>query len=89
MKTTEIESLIDSVKKLTEEVSELRQSKKESSTEELLTRQEVARFLKIDLTTLHHWTKSGILKKYGIGKRVYYKKSEIYEAIVELETLKS
>lgn len=84
----EIKSLIDLVKKLTVEVSELRKNQINQLEDELLTRQEVAKLLKIDLSTLHHWTKSGILTKYGIGKRVYYKKIEIKKAIVELETLK-
>ncbi|NND10098.1 MAG: helix-turn-helix domain-containing protein, partial [Flavobacteriaceae bacterium] len=43
---------------------------------------EVARMLKIDLSTLHLWCKEGKLKKYGIGKRVYFKRSEIEEALV-------
>jgi len=89
MNKTEIQSLFDLVNKLTEDVSELRKNQINQLEDELLTRQEVANLLKIDLSTLHHWTKSGILTKYGIGKRVYYKKSEINEAIVELETLKS
>jgi len=55
--------------------------------EELMTRQEVANFFKIDLSTLHHWTKGGKLKSYGIGKRVYYKKSEIHNALVQIEPL--
>ncbi|MBT8269513.1 MAG: helix-turn-helix domain-containing protein, partial [Bacteroidia bacterium] len=50
--------------------------------EDLLSRQEVARMLKIDLSTLHLWCKVGKLKKYGIGKRVYFKRSEIEEALV-------
>ncbi len=89
MNKTEIQSLFDLVNKLTEDVSELRKNQISQLEDELLTRQEVANLLKIDLSTLHHWTKSGILIKYGIGKRVYYKKSEVNKAIVELETLKS
>ena len=89
MEKNEIRSLIDSVNKLTREVSELRKNQINQLEDELLTRQEVANLLKIDLSTLHHWTKSGILTKYGIGKRVYYKKNEVNNAIVELQTLGS
>lgn len=49
-----------------------------------LTRSEVAELLKIDLSTLHNWTKKGKLKAYGIGNRVYYKRDELYESIVPL-----
>lgn len=51
---------------------------------EYLTRNEVAKMLKIDLSTVHNWSKSGKLKPYGIGNRVYYKRKEVENAIVEL-----
>lgn len=49
-----------------------------------LTRAEVAELLKIDLSTLHNWTKKGKVKAYGIGNRVYYKRDELYESIIPL-----
>ncbi|NNK76667.1 MAG: helix-turn-helix domain-containing protein [Maribacter sp.] len=91
VENTTREDLITEVRELfKEEVqalkSELQQRYPERSThpswEELLSRQEVARMLKIDLSTLHLWCKEGKLKKYGIGKRVYFKRSEIEAALV-------
>lgn len=52
--------------------------------DELMTRQEVMAFLKIDLSTIHRWTKKGYLIKHGIGNRVYYKRSEIEGSIIQL-----
>ena len=52
---------------------------------EYLTRVEVAEMLKIDLSSVHNWTKKGILTSYQIGGRVYYKRLEIENAIVELK----
>lgn len=52
--------------------------------EELLTRTETAELLKINLTTLWSWSKKGKLKSYGIGNRIYYKRSEIETALVEI-----
>lgn len=52
---------------------------------EYLTRAEVAEMLKIDLSSVHNWTKKGILISYQIGGRVYYKRKEIESAIVELK----
>lgn len=52
---------------------------------EYLTRQETAEFLKVDLSTIHNYTKQGKLKAYGIGHRVYYKRKEVESAIVELK----
>ena len=69
------------------EVSELRRTTPNLSSDELMTRQEVANFLKIDLSTLHHWTKNGKLKSYGLGKRVYFKRSEINDALLKLQPL--
>lgn len=39
--------------------------------EELLTRKEAANLLKIDTSTLWHWTKKGKLPSYEIGNRVF------------------
>ena len=52
---------------------------------EYLTRNEVAEMLKIDLSTVHNWTKKGILQSYQIGGRVYYKRNEVEDAIVKLK----
>ncbi|RKN83348.1 helix-turn-helix domain-containing protein [Ulvibacterium marinum] len=48
---------------------------------ELLTRSETCELLKIDSSTLWHWTNSGKVKAHGIGSRRYYKKSELLEAL--------
>lgn len=54
------------------------------SDDELLTRTETAKILKVELTTLWSWTKKGKITAYGIGNRVYYKKGEIMKALVIL-----
>ena len=51
---------------------------------EYLTRNEVAKMLHIDLSTLHNWVKSRKLKAHGISGRVYFKRSEIEAAIQPL-----
>lgn len=50
-----------------------------------LTRNEVAEMLHIDLSTVYNWTKKGKLLSYGIGGRVYYKREEVDNAIIELK----
>lgn len=47
-----------------------------------MTRDEVAKMLQIDLSTLYHWVKKGKLSKYGIGHRVYFKRSEVENALI-------
>ena len=51
---------------------------------EYLTRNQVKEMLNVDLSTIHNWTKRGKLQAYGIGNRIYYKRSEIEQAIVPL-----
>ena len=50
------------------------------------TRKEVAQMLKVNLSTLHTWTKEGRLKPYGIGGRVYFLRTDIENAIVKLNS---
>ena len=50
-----------------------------------LTRNEVSEMLQVDLSTVHNWTKKGRLKSYGIGGRVYFKRSEVESQIIELK----
>ena len=67
------------VEKLEQRIITLNEKKVD---EELLTREETAKLLKVSITTLWHWTKSGKLIAYGIGNRVYYKRGEIMTALV-------
>lgn len=50
-----------------------------------LTRQETAEFLKINVTTLWHWTNKGKVKSYGLGARRYYNKKELIELLKKNE----
>ena len=51
---------------------------------ELMTRQEVADYFKIDISTVYNWTNKGRLISYGIGHRVYYKRSEIESKLIRI-----
>lgn len=53
--------------------------------EELLTREEACKFLKVDSTTLWAWTNKNKIKAYGIGARRYYKRSELLESLTLLK----
>ena len=50
-----------------------------------LTRNEVAKMLQINLSTVHNWSKKGILKANSIQGRIYFKREEVESAIVELK----
>ena len=51
--------------------------------DELLTRKEACEFLKIDSSTLWHWTNKGKVTAYGIANRRYYKRSELLESLTQ------
>jgi len=76
------EELVESI---TSKVNSLiKESKQPKLTHDYLTRDEVCKLLKIDLSTLWHWTKKNKLKAHGIGGRIYYIREEIEQAIKPL-----
>jgi len=49
-----------------------------------MTRQEVAKMLSVDVSTIHNMSVRGVLQKYQISGRVLYKRQEVENAIVKL-----
>ncbi len=72
------ETILSGVKTELDKISKDFQPKQPT---EFLTRNEVKEMLDVDLSTIHNWTKRGKLKAYGLGNRVYYKRSEVEQAI--------
>lgn len=70
--------------RLKSELATLKKEFQPKKPTEFLTRNEVRDLLKIDLSSVHNWTKKGKLKAYQISGRVYYKRSEIEAAIQPL-----
>ncbi len=66
------------------QLEELKNSFEPKTPDEYLTRKEVAEMLKCDLSTVHNWTVKGKLKKYCIGNRAYYKRTEVESAIIAI-----
>ena len=54
----------------------------QTNEKEFLTRKETADYFKISLVCLHDWVKKGILKKYRVGNRAYFKHSELVETML-------
>lgn len=82
----DLKELVDYLKKIEKRLAKLEEvtsKTKESkdSLDELLTRKEVASHFKVNISTVRNWTKQGVLKKYGLGDRVYYKRKEIEETL--------
>lgn len=70
---------------LKEEFKDFKKYLESNSPDELLTREETCKLLKIDSSTLWSWTKNGKIDCYGIGYRRYYKKSDILSKLVLLK----
>lgn len=61
--------------------NQLLEFKKELATQEasdeLMTRAEVLDLLKVNASTLYHWTQAGKIKVYKFGGKAFYKRSQI------------
>ena len=73
------ESLQQLILKTLEELS-----KKVIFKEDYLTRKEVAKLCKVNISTVSNWKNEGVLNAYGLGGRVYYKRSEIDKQMVKI-----
>ena len=74
-----IEQLIEKIGELLDKKLLIKSNNSLESKRELLSRIQAAAVLKITLPTLHEWTKSGWLRSYKKGRRVYYKLEEVME----------
>lgn len=50
----------------------------------LLTREETSKLLSVSLVTLWDWTRKDIIPAYRIGSKVRYKKSEVLNALQQM-----
>ena len=54
----------------------------------ILTRKQTAQMLGITLTTLHEWTKTGVIQGTRIGSRVRYRQSDVEDALKDIRHIK-
>jgi excisionase family DNA binding protein len=66
------------------QLEQLRKEFQPKEPTEYLTRSEVAKMLKVDISTIHNWGKAGKLTRHAIGNRIYFKRSEVEHAIIQL-----
>ncbi len=50
-------------------------------TEELLSIEEAGRLLHVSKVTIHKWKKQKLIKAYRIGRKIYFKRQELIEAV--------
>lgn len=79
---TELVNLItESVKTQLEELSKRLEPNTPVNSKEFLTRKETAELFKVSLVTIHEWQNSGILKVYKMGRKSFFKYSELLETL--------
>ncbi|MBU2905112.1 helix-turn-helix domain-containing protein [Arenibacter algicola] len=79
-----LESVLEKITIIQEELENIKKYFQPKEPVELMTRHEVADYLKIDISTVYNWTKKGTIISYGIGYRVYYKRSEIESSLIRI-----
>jgi excisionase family DNA binding protein len=75
-------SILEGVKTL---LQEFKKNFEPKTPNEYLGRSEVAKILKVKLSTVHNYTVKNILTAHQIGRRVLYKRSEVESAIIQLK----
>lgn len=83
IEATELFTRLDKMESAINALSNQPQSTVQETQTDYITRREVANLFKISLVTVNDWTNKGILTAYKIGNRVYYKRTEVNEALVK------
>jgi len=79
------ESILNDVRT---EIKSLSQNFKPAEPQEYLTRLEVSKILKVSLVTIHDWNRKKILNPYRLGNLIRYKRSEIEQALIAVNSKK-
>jgi hypothetical protein len=77
----ELQSSIEFIRK---EIVNLKENYQPKEPTTYLTRQEVAKLLSVDISSVHNFSKKGLLQKYMIGGRCLYIRSEVEKSIVKI-----
>ncbi len=78
--TLQVEDLQNLIKESIRQVfnENIEEKNKPEEKEEILTTEDIQKMFKVSKVTIHKWKKKGILPYYKMGRRVYFKKSEIF-----------
>lgn len=70
---------------ISKELAEIKSNLQPKEPTVFMTRNDVSRMLSVNLSTIHNYCKRHILQPYQIGSRVYFKRSEVEQALVKLK----
>jgi excisionase family DNA binding protein len=68
-----------------EELNRIKSKEPVQEDDKLIKIDEVSKLLNVSLVTIHSWKKTGKLPFYKISNKIYFKKSEILEALNKSE----
>jgi hypothetical protein len=74
----------ETIQALIAQIKELSKNLQQKEPEEYLTRLDVAKLCKVSISTVSNWKNDGVITAYGMGGRVYYKRSEIDKAMIKI-----
>ena len=82
----QVQNLNEKIDSVSNRLDELNKNFQPKDPEEYLKRNEVAEMFKIDLSSVHNWTKRGKIKSYGVSGsgRIYYKRSELEKVLIQI-----
>ncbi len=81
----ELQELVDALYPLMQ-LKQVEQPQPPQPQNDLMTRKEVCTLLSINYSTLWKHTKSGKLKSFGIGNRVFYSREQILGAVKSINS---
>lgn len=73
------------LKGIEEKLDELKTNFAPKQPPEYLNRNEVAKLLKVNVSTIFNWQKKGILNRYAIGNKILFKRQEIEDCLIPLK----
>ena len=82
------DDLLLQLQRIEKRLDEIAQKDEPEIEPEYISRQDVATMFGVSLVTIFSWTKHSILKGYKLSNKVYYKKSEVHEALISMTNKK-
>ncbi|WP_150452461.1 helix-turn-helix domain-containing protein [Arenibacter lacus] len=73
------------IENIKNELKELKEKFKPKEPQLYYSRKEVAKLFGVNISTIHNWSKKGIIQPLGIGSRVYFERSAVEQALVKLK----
>ena len=76
-----LQELAIEIKEIVKQAFETNKLNTQRDSERVLTRKETSELLQVSFVTLNKWNKLGVLPAFSVGTRVYYKWSDVQDAM--------